>query len=100
MGKKEQHKNCIKESVAQSIKSSESPADGLPLEEETSPGKVLRRLCNHEFEVTDAFVRSAVQILEQEHMLIVHNCLSDDEVRVLHDCYEDLHQQAGQAIRN
>lgn len=96
MGKKEQHKNRIKESVAQAIKSPESPANGLPLEEK----RHLER-CTVDYATTtlnhDAFVRNAVRILEQEHMLIVHNCLSDDEVQVLYDCYEDLHQQqAGQ----
>ena len=45
----------------------------------------------------DAFVQRAVSILEQEHVLIIHNCLNEKEIGTLHDCYEDLHRlQAGQ----
>lgn len=46
----------------------------------------------------DDFARKAVEILEQEHLLVIRNSLNDDEVQVLHDycCKEDLHgQQAG-----
>jgi hypothetical protein len=44
-----------------------------------------------------AFVHRAVEILEQEHMLVINNCLSEDETQVLEACYKELHQrQVGQ----
>ena len=43
------------------------------------------------------FCRRAVEILEEHHVLIIHNCMDADGLAVLQETYERLHQeQAGQ----
>lgn len=96
MGKKQINKNRVQESVAQTVKPPKHPVESLPLEEK----RHLER-CTLDYATTslnhDEFVRKAVEVLEKEHMLVVQNCLNDDEVQVLYECYKDLHQQqAGQ----
>ena len=96
MGKKQINKSRVQESVAQTVKPPKHPAESLPLEEK----RHLER-CTLDYATTslnhDDFVRKAVEVLEKEHMLVVQNCLNDDEVQVLYECYKDLHQQqAGQ----
>jgi hypothetical protein len=88
MGKKE----LKNRSVQVNSPPKESLTDSLPLEEK----RHLER-CTVDYATTtlshDDVVRKAVEILEQEHMLIIHNCLKEEEVQILHDCYTDLHQQ-------
>jgi Phytanoyl-CoA dioxygenase (PhyH) len=72
------------------------PTDGLDPDEK----RHLER-CTMDFGRTtlsyDQFVQTAVETLEQEHMLVIQNCLDDHEIQILHDCYIDLHRkQSGQ----
>lgn len=95
MGKKQQHRNNAKVSTAP-LNATKSLVDSLPLEEKHH----LER-CTLDYATTnlghDEFVQKAVETLEQEHVLVVHNCFSEKEVKTLHDCYVSHHgRQAGQ----
>ena len=73
-----------------------SLSEGLPPKEREHLQRCTLDYANTALD-DDAFVQRAVSILEQEHVLIIHNCLNEKEIGTLHDCYEELHRlQAGQ----
>jgi hypothetical protein len=76
--------------------SATSLLDSLPIDERQH----LER-CTLDYASTtlchEEFCEKAVEILEREHLLVIHNCLDDNEVNRLKECYELHHsEQAGQ----
>ena len=73
-----------------------SLSDSLPLKEREHLERCTLDYANTALN-DDDFVQRAVNILEQEHVLVIHNCLDDTETKTLYDCYEKHHRlQAGQ----
>lgn len=44
------------------------------------------------------FLRQAIKILEDEHFLVIHNCWSPGDIKIMQECYQELHQE--QASQN
>jgi hypothetical protein len=96
MAKKNKKRNSHDRVIPKATSILVEPTEGLDPDER----RHLER-CTLNFGSTtlsyDQFVQTAVEILQQEHMLVIQNCLNDAEIQILYDCYQKLHhQQSGQ----